>query len=433
MDLWRLVVLSAMVVGCGSTSGSGTKPSTAGQSEDSTTADATSPDVADAPSSETADDRPNPAPQAELITDGVLLRYPKRTQGRAQPMSLSVKYTFKGVTKEAMGVDEGTGFLVRLEGRPGPDERVRLVARYRFETDPAALLAAAREVVLALGETFSRALAVGTARKPAYEAVWVEAWKPGGSLFDLVARLDAHVRPDGQTATAYLIGKLPFVRMADGTWRPKTKADGTLAEEVDKGPFHVISEASGNLQQEEDQGKKATLRTTIDTELQKLVPADTFTEESFERETFGLDILKGDVGTRLYEILTGVVYAPGLGDLAMPILVSICPFNGCRDPKEPMWSSARTVGQSFSFDFGVRASTLDTPSARAGEFGFMFGASVSVFPLVRFSGGVLVFEDPTVKEVRFDGYWGLTLDLVSAVELLGVTGLRIPTAPVVNP
>lgn len=150
-----------------------------------------------------------------------------------------------------------------------------------------------------------------------------------------------------------------------------------------------------------------------------MAAAELFRSETLVGETLGKSLLTAHPGHRPYDVTTGFVYAPRLNTISTPILVSICP-DGCGD-------------RSFAIDLGVRAGTVLGSDPRDDGMAFMVGGSVNLFAFLRVAGGTMILEDlGRGKPLTWDAYFGFTFDLVTAAELLGVVGFRVPKAPTVE-
>lgn len=168
--------------------------------------------------------------------------------------------------------------------------------------------------------------------------------------------------------------------------------------------LHVLHEEAP-LRKREDEAFKAA--------------AELFRSETLVGETLGKSLLTAHPGHRPYDVTTGFVYAPRLNTISTPILVSICP-DGCGD-------------RSFAIDLGVRAGTVLGSDPRDDGMAFMVGGSVNLFAFLRVAGGTMILEDlGRGKPLTWDAYFGFTFDLVTAAELLGVVGFRVPKAPTVE-
>lgn len=150
-----------------------------------------------------------------------------------------------------------------------------------------------------------------------------------------------------------------------------------------------------------------------------------------QRDELGSVIVAGGGERRIYDISTGVVYLVGLDDTITPVLIAACPIGGgCLSKGEHFYDSGTNVGRSFSFDFGVRAQTLDKPDPRAKDaLAFLLGASWNPIYFARLSAGTYNFENAQTGRWNWGIYGGLTVNVLQAVELLGVVGLGSPAAP----
>jgi hypothetical protein len=139
-------------------------------------------------------------------------------------------------------------------------------------------------------------------------------------------------------------------------------------------------------------------------------------------------LLQADAERRGYSLSSGAVYLFGLNDLVYPVSVSFCPVGGCLRAEEQFWFSWKSLGRSFSAEVGIAAVTadkFDDPRRRNGP-GFLLGLSWQGLAPFRLSGGTLAFENQETRRWQFDGYLGLTLDAVKAIEMMGLFGVSVP-------
>ena len=170
-------------------------------------------------------------------------------------------------------------------------------------------------------------------------------------------------------------------------------------------------------------------------ELEMLAEIDTALE-STTRQEIGSTLLEGAAQPRRYDIATGVIYVAGLHDAVVPMLITICGWEGCLAPDDVFWDAAHGFGRAWSLDAGIRAKTLDTQDPRQGDtISFALGLSFNPVTVLRFSMGLYAFENAANHEHHWNmqPYIGVTFNVLNAASLLGGLGLGEDLAPTATP
>jgi hypothetical protein len=169
-----------------------------------------------------------------------------------------------------------------------------------------------------------------------------------------------------------------------------------------------------------------------ETEARLVADVATVTERTLRTEV-GSALVKGAQRPRRYDVATGMVYVSGIKDIVVPTLVSVCFSTGCLTAKEVAWSAPSGWLRALSLDAGVRLKTLDTQDPRQSDkISFVLGLSYNPVSLLRVSAGFYAFENAQTKNWNAQPYVGLTLNVLSAAEILGALGLGKAT-PTVGP
>jgi hypothetical protein len=127
-----------------------------------------------------------------------------------------------------------------------------------------------------------------------------------------------------------------------------------------------------------------------------------------------------------------VVYVSGIDEYVMPVVIAVCPFGGCMRGTENVFTD-KSVSRlrTLSFDFGVRATTLNRTDPRdKGGTAFLTGLSWNPIAFVRLSAGEYFFENTLTTNKNTGMYVGITLNVLEAAGVLGALGLTTPAAPV---
>jgi hypothetical protein len=169
-----------------------------------------------------------------------------------------------------------------------------------------------------------------------------------------------------------------------------------------------------------------------DTEARLVAEIETATERTLRTEV-GSTLVQGADRPRRYDIATGVLYVGGIKDMIVPTLVSICFSTGCLAAKEVAWGANSGWVRAFSVDAGVRLKTLDSQDPRQlDKISFVMGVSFNPVSLLRLSAGYYAFENAQTKNWNAQPYFGVTLNILNAAEILGALGLGEAT-PKVDP
>ncbi|MEY2936798.1 MAG: hypothetical protein RL033_7547 [Pseudomonadota bacterium] len=166
-------------------------------------------------------------------------------------------------------------------------------------------------------------------------------------------------------------------------------------------------------------------------QLDKLKSRITAAVERTSRVEIGALLVAGGVQPRRYDIATGAVFAAGIKDVVVPLLISICPAAGCLKQNEVAWSAPWGWLRAISADAGIRAKTLDTQDPRQSDkLSFLLGLSYNPVTVLRVSLGGYAFENAQGrKSWNVVPYVGITFNVLNAAELLGGLGLSSQFEP----
>jgi hypothetical protein len=166
-------------------------------------------------------------------------------------------------------------------------------------------------------------------------------------------------------------------------------------------------------------------------QLDKLKGRITAAVERTSRVEVGALLVAGGVQPRRYDIATGAVFAAGIKDIVVPLLISICPAAGCLKQNEVAWSAPWGWLRALSVDAGIRAKTLDTQDPRQSDkLSFFLGLSYNPVTVLRLSCGGYAFENAQGrKSWNVVPYVGITFNVLNAAELLGGLGLSSQFEP----
>jgi hypothetical protein len=148
----------------------------------------------------------------------------------------------------------------------------------------------------------------------------------------------------------------------------------------------------------------------------------------------GSTLVEANTQPRRYDVATGAVFVAGLQDIVVPLLISICPAEGCLTAKDMAWRAPHGWWRSISFDAGIRTKTLDTQDRRQPDLiSFLTGMSINPVSVLRVSGGFYWFENAQSSHWTGQPYVGITLNVLNAAEILGSLGMGDQVGPTTTP
>jgi hypothetical protein len=154
---------------------------------------------------------------------------------------------------------------------------------------------------------------------------------------------------------------------------------------------------------------------------------------AFERANLvqpGSTVVAGGQKPRRYDISTGAIYVGGIHDVIVPMMISICGWEGCLKQDEVAWEGPHGWQRAFSVDAGIRVKTIDTPDPRpSGTLSFVGGLSFNPISVLRLSGGGYAFENGQTGNWNLEWYCGITFNVLNAAEILGGLELGPQFAP----
>jgi len=267
---------------------------------------------------------------------------------------------------------------------------------------------------------------------------------------DCVEKSSSEVVNESTKAKAQAAAKKEQTAIDDNACKQLFQPLSALANFDENTSDEALVAMSDSLGEIQDKGEKVCPKTTIDqlasarslVTLTRHVNASRQTEEALAEQlenvaaaiavTIDLpdsrdQFLEADVERRGYSLSSGATYLLGLNDLVYPVMVSVCPA-GCLRGGEQFWAASNGFSRSISFEAGIVAVTADQfdDARKRGGPGFMAGLSWQAVAPFRLSGGTLFFENKETRSWQFDGYLGVTLDAVKAIELMGLFGISVP-------